>query len=48
MIIAKILSELFEIESQTINYNIKEIYKSGELEENTTTRKFRIVQKEGN
>lgn len=44
----KMMSKLFEIESQTINYHIKEIYKSGELEENPTTRKFRIVQKEGN
>ena len=44
----KMMAELFEVEPHTINYHIKEIYKSKELEENSTTRKFRIVQKEGN
>ena len=44
----KMMSELFEVEPHTINYHIKEIYKSNELEENPTIRKFRIVQKEGN
>ena len=39
------IGELFQVESQTINYHIKEIYKSGELEEISTTRKFRVVQK---
>ncbi|SMB88620.1 Uncharacterized conserved protein [Desulfonispora thiosulfatigenes DSM 11270] len=44
----KLIGELFQVESNTINYHIKEIYKSGELEELATTRKFRVVQKEGN
>lgn len=29
----KMMGELFEVESHTINYHIKEIYKSEELEE---------------
>lgn len=44
----KLIGELFQVESHTINYHIKEIYKSGELEELATTRKFRVVQREGN
>lgn len=43
----KLIGDLFQVESHTINYHIKEIYKSGELEELATTRKFRVVQKEG-
>jgi hypothetical protein len=41
------MSELFAVEVSTINYHIKEIYKSGELLEGATIRKFRIVQPEG-
>lgn len=44
----KRLAELFGVEVNTINYHLKEIYKSGELEEQATIRKIRIVQKEGN
>jgi hypothetical protein len=44
----KLIAELFQVESHTINYHIKEIFKSGELEELATTRKFRVVQREGN
>jgi hypothetical protein len=43
----KRLSELFDVESNTINYHLKEIYQSGELELEPTTRKIRVVQKEG-
>lgn len=43
----KKLSELFGVEVQTINYHLKEIFKSGELEEQATIRKIRIVQTEG-
>ena len=32
----------------TINYHLKEIFETEELEENRTIRKIRIVQKEGN
>lgn len=43
----KRMAELFGVESHTITYHIKEIYKSGELSEEATTRKIRAVQKEG-
>ena len=43
----KMISTLFEVEVNTINYHIKEIYKSGELQETATIRNFRIVQTEG-
>lgn len=38
---------LFDIESHTINYDIKMIFVDSELIEVATTRKFRIVQNEG-
>lgn len=41
------LAELFAVEVNTINYHLKEIYKSGELKEEATIRKIRIVQTEG-
>jgi len=44
----QIMSELFDVEEHTITYHIKEIFKSGELEENPTTRKIRVVRNEGN
>ena len=43
----KRMSELFGVEVNTINYHIKEIFRSGELQEVSTVRKIRIVQKEG-
>lgn len=43
----KKLAELFGVEVQTINYHLKEIFKSGELQESSTIRKIRIVQTEG-
>ncbi len=43
----KIMAELFDVEVNTINYHLKEIYKSGEIQEKRTIRKFRIVQIEG-
>lgn len=42
------MSELFGVESNTITYHLKEIYKSAELQEDATARKIRVVQKEGN
>ena len=44
----KSMAKLFGIEINTINYHLKEIFESNELEENRTIRKIRIVQKEGN
>lgn len=43
----KKLAELFDVEVSTINYHLKEIFKSGELTEDSTIRKIRIVQIEG-
>ena len=44
----KTMAELFSVKVNTINYHLKEIFSSGELEENSTIRKIRIVQNEGN
>ena len=43
----KLMGELFEVGVNTINYHLKEIYKTGQIEKNRTIRKFRIVQPEG-
>ena len=43
----KKLAELYDVEVPTINYHLKEIFQSGELTEDSTIRKFRIVQIEG-
>lgn len=44
----KMLSTLYNVEINTINYHIKKIYNDNELKEESIIRKFRIVQKEGN
>jgi hypothetical protein len=41
----KRMALLFGVESHTITYHLKEIYKTGELEESATTRIFRVVHK---
>lgn len=43
----KSMSKLFNVEVNTINYHLKEIFESHELEENRTIRKIRTVQDEG-
>ena len=43
----KAMSQLFGVESHTITYHLKEIYSSNEIDEISTTRKIRVVQKEG-
>jgi len=43
----KAMGQLFGVESHTITYHLKEIYKSGELDEKATARKIRAVQIEG-
>lgn len=42
------LSTLYNVAINTINYHIKKIYNDSELTEYSTIRKFRIVKKEGN
>lgn len=44
----KSMAELYQKNVRTINEHIKNIYAEGELEENRTIRKNRIVQNEGN
>lgn len=41
------MAELFDVESNTITYHLKEIYATDELDKGSTTRKFRVVQIEG-
>lgn len=43
----KRMAELFEVEVSTINYHLKEIFDTEELDADSTIRNFRIVQKEG-
>lgn len=44
----KTMSILFDVGIRTINEHLKNIYSQGEVDKNTTIRKNRIVQKEGN
>lgn len=44
----KRMAELFGVDVSTINEHLKNIYKTGELEEAVTNGKFPIVQTEGN
>ena len=43
----KKMSEIFDVKKQTIDYHIHEIYKTWELDKNTTTKFFMVVQTEG-
>ena len=43
----KSMSKLFEVEVNTINYHLKEIFKSGELTEESVIRKIRITANDG-
>lgn len=43
----KKMAELFNVDVRTINEHLDNIFNSGELKEESTVRKFRIVQKEG-
>jgi len=44
----KMIAKLFDKSRSTITEHLLSIYKSAELDENSTCRKFRLVQKEGN
>lgn len=39
----KMMVQLFDVESNTITYRLKEVFDSGNLERQTTTRKFQVV-----
>lgn len=43
----KKMAELFDVEVHTVNYHLKEIFKSGELRENSVIRKLRITANDG-
>ncbi len=43
----KRMAELFGVEVNTINYHLKEIFKSGELQEGRVIRKIRITAEDG-
>ena len=42
----KLIAELFDVDVRTVNEHLVNIYLERELNENSTVRKFRIVQKE--
>ena len=44
----KSMAELFNVEVNTINYHLKEVFETEELEENRPIGKIRPVQKQGN
>jgi hypothetical protein len=43
----KLMATLFDVGVNTINYHLKEVYESGEIDPKATIRKYRIVQQEG-
>ena len=43
----KQMGELFGVDSDTISYHLKNIYKTDELSKESTTEKISVVQKEG-
>lgn len=44
----KTMAQLFDVEVNTINYHLKEIYTSNELAQEATISKMEIVRQEGN
>ena len=44
----KSMAKLFGVAENNITYHLKNIFETAELEENRTTQKIRVVQKEGN
>lgn len=44
----KLMSELFDKDTDNIGLHIRNIIKEGELDEKATTEYFSVVQKEGN
>jgi len=43
----KLMATLFDVGVNTVNYHLKEVFESGEIQPEATIRKFRIVQTEG-
>ena len=42
------MAQLFNVVENNITYHLKNIFETGELQENSTTQKIRVVQNEGN
>jgi hypothetical protein len=42
------MSDIFDVEENTITYHVSNIYSDGELSKSSTTRKIRVVRLEGN
>ncbi|WP_420574366.1 virulence RhuM family protein [Kordia sp.] len=42
------MSDIFDVEENTITYHVGNVYADGELPRSSTTRKIRVVRKEGN
>ncbi len=43
----RLIAELFQVSVPTVNEHLANIYAEGELEQEATIRRFRIVQREG-
>lgn len=43
----KMMGELYQVETHTINYHLKKIFSDSELEEDAVIRKFRITAQDG-
>jgi len=43
----RIMGNLFDVETNTITYHLQEIFRSGELEEDSVTRIFRVTAADG-
>lgn len=43
----KMMAQLFSVESNTITYHLQDLFRSKKITEDSTTRKFRVVQTEG-
>lgn len=43
----KMIATLYDVDVRTVNYHIKKVFADSELQEESTIRKFRIVQNEG-
>jgi len=43
----RLMSELYRVGINTMNYHVKAIYREGELSPEATIRQYRIVQNEG-
>ena len=43
----KMMAQLFSVESNIITYHLQDLFRSKEITEDSTTRKFRVVQTEG-